>query len=371
MASGVLTLWVRERWAVAACEGGVLLVALGWGAWNAWAGGEVRLQWGLSLLWAAPALGALQLVAGTSALGWYTAERTVEWLAQGCAVLVLYQAAGDGRFRAGFLKALAVFGGLVGVQAAVQAAGGGGRVYWVFESGFGDRVLGPFVYHNKFAQFAELVAPVLLVVAMREKKWTVAALGGVGVLLAGTVMGGSRAGVVLVVAALVAAAFLEGRWRMAGAAVGLGGVLAGLGGTGLLWSRLAGLNPLEDLRWQLWVSTVEMIWERPLTGWGLGTWAEVYPRFARFDIGLRANQAHCDWLQWAAEGGLVLVGLLAAAVGLMARPLVRSVWGVGVLAVLAHACVDYPFEQAPALAMLVWGAAAVAVAEGETVAGRV
>ena len=93
-----------------------------------------------------------------------------------------------------------------------------------------------------------------------------------------------------------------------------------------------------------------MVRDRPLTGFGLGTWSEVYPGFARFDDGLFANQAHNDWAQWAAEGGipffLLMVGVVAGAV----RPAFRSLWGLGLLAVFVHCFVDYPMQQRPALA---------------------
>jgi hypothetical protein len=74
----------------------------------------------------------------------------------------------------------------------------------------------------------------------------------------------------------------------------------------------------------------------------------VYPRYAIVDFGVFANQAHSDWLQWMAEGG-ILFGIVIATLFLWClRPAFRSVWGIGVIAVLLHALVDYPFSR-PAL----------------------
>jgi O-antigen ligase len=57
------------------------------------------------------------------------------------------------------------------------------------------------------------------------------------------------------------------------------------------------------------------------------------------------NQAHSDWLQWTAEGGLP-VGLAMLALAVWAcKPAIRSIWGIGVLAVLVHALFDYPFSR--------------------------
>jgi hypothetical protein len=71
----------------------------------------------------------------------------------------------------------------------------------------------------------------------------------------------------------------------------------------------------------------------------------VYPAFATFDPGAIVNQAHTDWLQWTAEGGLpVGIGMLWMVVW-GARPALRSIWGIGVIAVFVHAAFDYPFSR--------------------------
>lgn len=49
------------------------------------------------------------------------------------------------------------------------------------------------------------------------------------------------------------------------------------------------------VRSELLRSSLAMIADKPLTGFGLGTWAVVYPAYARFDNGLAANHAHNDW----------------------------------------------------------------------------
>ena len=98
-------------------------------------------------------------------------------------------------------------------------------------------------------------------------------------------------------------------------------------------------------RIQFAVSTVHMIAVHPWIGWGLGCWPAVYPAFAIFDPGVIVNQAHSDWLQWTAEGGLP-VGLAMLSLALWGiRPAIRSIWGIGVLAVLIHALFDYPFSR--------------------------
>jgi O-antigen ligase len=102
------------------------------------------------------------------------------------------------------------------------------------------------------------------------------------------------------------------------------------------------------VRHELAVSSIHMAATHPWFGVGLGTWSTVYPRYALLDVGAFANQAHNDWLQWAAEGGIPFGIILATLFFWCLRPAIRSIWGVGVIAVFLHAIVDYPFSR-PAL----------------------
>jgi O-antigen ligase len=98
-------------------------------------------------------------------------------------------------------------------------------------------------------------------------------------------------------------------------------------------------------RLQFAISSLHMVAVRPWIGWGLGCWPAVYPAFATLDPGAIVNQAHCDWLQWAAEGGLpVGLAMLSLAIWTL-RPAIRSIWGIGVIAVWVHAAFDYPFSR--------------------------
>jgi O-antigen ligase len=60
-----------------------------------------------------------------------------------------------------------------------------------------------------------------------------------------------------------------------------------------------------DKRTKVFQDTALMIWDYPLTGTGLGTYAFVYPFYARKSIG-EAGAVHpeSDWMMIAAESGL-------------------------------------------------------------------
>ena len=103
------------------------------------------------------------------------------------------------------------------------------------------------------------------------------------------------------------------------------------------------------MRPQLAAASLRMIAAHPWAGVGLGTWPVVYPHYATVDFAVFMNQAHSDWLQWAAEGGVPFVLMILALFIWTVRAGFRSVWGLGAVSVFLHALVDYPFSR-PALA---------------------
>jgi len=114
-----------------------------------------------------------------------------------------------------------------------------------------------------------------------------------------------------------------------------------------VWQRLNEPDPMQGRR-EFNIASLHIIVAHPFAGTGLGTWPTVYPHYAIIDAGTFANQAHDDWAQFTAEGG-IFFGLAIFSLFLWTiLPALRSIWGIGVLAVFLHAAVDYPFSR-PAL----------------------
>jgi len=153
------------------------------------------------------------------------------------------------------------------------------------------------------------------------------------------------------------------------AAIALSLAFTAVAGWENIGSRFADTESFQ-IRRKLLASTVAMIRERPLRGYGLGTWRVVYPAYATFDNGLIANQAHNDWAEWMAEGGVGMVLLLLAVASCSAARAVRYPWALGVVAVFLHSLVDYPLRE-PALAAVMFalmGALAAAESSRRAVA---
>lgn len=209
----------------------------------------------------------------------------------------------------------------------------------------------PFVYRNHYAAFVLLLLPLLCRRVFAGPKLDWGAVVGVVAGIAGVVSSASRSGIALLALTLAAFGFLtwfrsdrkRGRPMIATVIVmiALGAALAN--SSAISWRLEHTGSPLEG-RLDYWRATLRMIAERPLLGWGFGTWPDVYPQFLVRDTGTPVNHAHSDWLEYFAEGGVIPVLALAV---LFVRSLWlawRHPWFLGVPATLVLGMADYPLR---------------------------
>ena len=342
----VLTLWVRERWALGALEAGVFAVscgvliqaALGWRAWSA------GLMVGPVLF--VGSWSALQLAAHWTVVRSDTADALLYWFTAACLVMLARNACHERAERERFLKDALVVGSAVCFLGILQMFTSGGRVFWLFPSGYETQVIGPFVNPNNYAAFVELLVPVALALAFRNEARAGAYLAVAAGLVASVVASGSRAGTIVVTAESVVAFLLWPRKRPARTVVTfvvLAAAFTLLVGYRFLWDRFTFDNDPYLVRREFLQSSVAMFRAQPWHGFGMGNWPAVYPQFAVIDSGTVANHAHNEWAQWAAEGGLPVLLAMAGVLVWALGPALRSIWGLGIVAVLIHSWVDYPF----------------------------
>jgi O-antigen ligase len=155
---------------------------------------------------------------------------------------------------------------------------------------------------------------------------------------------GSRAGAILLLAEAGVILAITCRPRAAVRFAILAAALAGAAGAGTLAGRFTEKDPWRYRR-EMAASTVAMIAEHPWRGFGLGTYVDVYPAYATFDLGARVEHAHNQWLEWAAEGGIPLALVWLALALRISAPAVRSVWAIGIVAGFVHGLVDYPLAR--------------------------
>ena len=346
-----LTLWIPAYWPVAVFEISTFLIAgivLVLGRVPARGTYFPLLALGFIVLW-----GCFQLTTGFTVDRFATERATLQWMTWAAVYYIGVSTLHDESLGKRLRRGLVWFGFAVSVEAILQAYLSPGKVYGLFPSGYHDFVMGPIVYHTHFAVFVETILPIALVLALGEAKESYAFLGVSAVLLAALVVSASRAGLLIglveVLGVLLLLHLQKGntgrRIRFAALTLAVAtGILTLIVGFETASARFSS-EPLTAGRIQFAVSTVHMIAAHPWVGWGLGCWPAVYPAFATFDPGVIVNQAHSDWLQWTAEGGLP-VGLAMLCLALWGiRPAIRSIWGIGVLAVLIHALFDYPFSR--------------------------
>jgi len=162
-------------------------------------------------------------------------------------------------------------------------------------------------------------------------------------------------------------------------AVGMTVVMVESVGTGMLVNRLENVDrnaPSISDRTNLNRSSWRMFEEKPILGWGLGTWADVYPAYALFNNGLVYEFAHNDYLQLLAEtgaaGGLCVLLFWMTWIWQLLRdwPELRSgrrrgaalsiAAAIACVGMLAHSLVDFNLHI-PANLLLFFALAAVAL----------
>jgi O-antigen ligase len=350
LTAALLVAWAPRYWPVTILHCGIFAIAIAWLLVRVVRPAPIRwsmlfIPATLSGLW-----GLLQTGAGTTVYGFETSKASLYWLSNAVALFIAAQVLRDSAVRRGFLKALAVLATVIAIAGTLQYFTSPQRIYWIFPVGPSVYAFGPFVYRNQFAALMELAIPIplYLLLSGRRHRWAYSLMSAA--LFAAVIGTASRAGVILVALEALLIFVLAGRRGLVSgrtlvftltpvAALGL--VMTLVVGFQNAWSRFHESSPYA-LRGKLAASTVEMIRSRPLTGYGLGAWATVYPEFATFDNGHYVNQAHNDWLQWTAEGGIIFGLALASLAGGASILAWRTLWGVGVFFVFLHSWIDYP-----------------------------
>jgi O-antigen ligase len=352
------TVFVRDAWALQSFQIGVfalLAVYLVAGIRR----GPEHIAGGLApwLVYLIPLWGLIQILAHTTASSVETREAVLRWGALAGVFFLTQTVARTRTARRDILSAFLIFATAMAVLCLTQLFTSEGKVLWIFPTGYPD-VYATFPYYNNYAQFVELALPIALWRALREgwRSWWYALAGGL--LYASVIGSASRAGSVLCTAELLAMLAI-GLVRLRDPETGLPTrsttaillivpVLAAAFTLAVGWERVWLRFQQNDpylMRREFIVAAADMARQRPLTGYGLGTFPEVYQRYAIKDFPFYANHTHNDWAEFAADGGVPFLLLVLIPFAACVPTAVRNPWGLGLIAVMLHACVDYPFPR--------------------------
>ncbi len=313
-----------------------------------------------------PVWGAAQLLFGWTVYPFATEHQVLRWITYLAVFLLSSQLFQSREQRDRLLRIVPAASLAIAVLSLIQYFTSSGTVFWIFQAEQGPH-MGPFLSHDHFCSFLAIGLAMSMTELLEGLRfWP---LVTTAFLYAAGIASASRAGSTLLTLEILFffVLSLKARGNRANAMKTLGAVGAAV--TLLVMS--VGTDQLIH-RFQDWQgypgrleyaqSSVAMFLARPITGYGLGTWTEVYPEFAVADDGLRVNAAHNDWLQWLDDGGvLVLAGLMMVAAFAVFLS-TRNLWAAGSVVVFLHSLIDFPLQGRflPTLVLLVLGAASAA-----------
>jgi O-antigen ligase len=323
----------------------------------------------------------VQLGFGLSAYRHATSTGLLLYVAYGLICFLITQTLTRTRQLRRIATAVVIYGTGVAMFAILQSLSSAGKIYWFRTLQLRGWIYGPYVNHNHYAGLMEMLVPVPLVFAFSRyargrERWAAASAAA---LMGATIfLSGSRGGMAAFAAELVVLLyFLFRERRNEGTGFLLGGFLllslatiAWIGGDKVS-ARIATLDGdrraelRSDIRLRIDRDTAVMFARRPILGWGLGTFEEVYPQFRGFYTSLLVDKAHNDYLQLAAETGLLGLGAAIWFLWISLRTGWRKAhkWAsdinggvsvaaiVGIAGILVHSLIDFNL-QVPANAAL-------------------
>jgi len=378
-AYSIVTMWIYDPWSWCVGFASVFAIAAAIAIRALWADFELQTSWLLLPLGAAVLWGPLQLAVGLPEYRFETWWSTLAW----ASALAFYwsglQVFSPARLSDAFRLGVVIFGALIGLEAVLQLFSGDVRIYGLVALGDDTLPMGPFRNRDHFCSLMELILPLALWTGIRDRRRAWIYFTAAGVMYASVIASASRAGAVIATLEVVLLLVVGIVRRRTGAdapaarmTVAIAIVVA-IGGGVVGWSPVLDRFQLKDLflyRREFLESTLQMIHDRPWFGFGLGSWPWVYPRYAIIDPLAIANHAHNDWVEWAANGGIpfaVLLGVVAL------RALWLSLelpWGLGTVAVFAHATVDFPFARPPLLVAVLLVLAVMELEHARRLRGR-
>src|ERR1700730_7328758 len=315
----VLAFGAVDEWATFAFEAGAALLFLIW-AGEKLVSKKIELSKNPLYLPAFLFFGLIlaQIALRRSASGYATHYEALQYVSYGIVLLIGAESVREESARKLFALVMIAFGVSYAFFALAQQLTPNGKIFWVHSPQFHGAIYGSYVNHDHYAGLMELLVPIPFVLGMGHvlRGGKRALVGFCTVLMASTIfLSGSRGGMLAFVLEMVLfAALTLGKRRNPRIALGLTAVcvfilaLLIFLGKGQVLGRLGDLSP--GIRLNITKDSLRMFSQRPIWGWGLGTFPTVYPSFRSFYTNLFINEAHNDYAQLLVETGSLGFGLM-------------------------------------------------------------
>jgi len=217
----------------------------------------------------------------------------------------------------GFVWFLMSLGFFVSIFGILQHLTSNGKLYWFRTLRFGGLPFGPYVNRNHFAGFAEMMIPVALVPLVlgkvrRERLFLVGLFALIPIVA--LVLSASRGGIISLAVQLVMLFLLLQVRRVRGRNVMAGGIVVLCAVMLVSWIGVQPvLNRFTPQRLEVNVAkrtamrqdTWHLFLDHAVIGTGLGTFQMVFPPYDSLYDGKVVNHAHNDYLEAAAETGVI------------------------------------------------------------------
>ena len=262
-AYSVAVAWTSAVWAITVPQTCFFLLGIAWLVRP-----EMSLPTLVPLFMAA--IGVAQIAFHATVSPFLSATAVCSWMAYAVVAYLSRHCAKDK-----MLQAFACFAGVIGCLAILVRFTSTFHVFWIFQVKYED-VFGPYVYRNHFAAFVELALGPALYLAMRKKEQRALFVMIAAVLWAGVVLAESRAGLILTSFEIILIVALGAQRKIISKSLIVVLAFSALAGAAIVgWTGIAARFQEQNayhVRAEIVKSSLDMFRDRPLSGWGLGTW---------------------------------------------------------------------------------------------------
>jgi O-antigen ligase len=324
---GPLAFGAVEPWSIFVLEAGSAALVLLWLA-KQWVDGEIKLHWNplyLPML----AFGALivtQMVLRTSVYPHDTFSMALLYAAYAMLCFLSGQVLLRSSQARKLVVVFVIYGFIIAALALLQGVAPNGKLFWIRQPHLGGWIYGSYVNHNHYAGLMELLVPIPLVLALTrlaDDKERIACGIAAAIMTATVFLSGSRGGMLAIFVELVVLSVVLFREKKvtriaiaaAAFAVVLVSLLVWLGGKDLK-GRVASISTEAHteisggMRLSIDRDALRMFRNKPVLGFGLGTFPVAYPQFRTFYTNFFVNEAHDDYVQLLAEMGVLGFGTM-------------------------------------------------------------
>ena len=371
---GPLAFGETEPWSIFLIEAGAAALLIFWIS-RQMASGETKIKTSplFPPMLAFAALIVVQLATGSTAYRYRTISSALMYCAYGMLCFLAIQVLRRTWQVRALAAGLSIYGFALATFSLIQGIASNGKLYWIRAVPSGSGIYGPYVNHNHYAGLMEMLLPIPLVVSLSRQVhgWRKTMAAFAAALMASTIfLSGSRGGMIAFAAQMaLLAALLIWRKQPLKAALALGifamaviGLVTWLGG-GEVTERIASIHTETrqelsgGVRLAIDRDCLKIVAHRPVLGWGLGVFPDIYPQFRSFYSNYLVDRAHNDYLQLMVETGAVGIAIMLWFVAVAYRSALRKLRGrantnsavtlaalLGISGILTHSFFDFNLQ---------------------------